>query len=180
MKILDGVVPEGKIWRALVLFGPDQEPGLSWNFALQLAQASNGEAVGAAILPGATTENVIRDARAALKTAYERADDDDTVHTLLIEADNFREALVNLIENAGIDLLLADGDSPRWQHLERLPCAVAIIRGGAYRSFRDMHDGHHEDQPGDDEQDAPDQIKRILVPTAGGPNTAQALSTLHR
>lgn len=162
----------------MVLFGPEQEPGLSWNFALQLAKASSGEAVGAAILPMATTENAIQHARTALKTANESAGEDDAVHMLLIEADNFREALVSLIEDADIDLLLADGDSPRWRQLERLPCAVAVIRGGAYRAFRDRHDGHDGDQQGGDEADVADQIKRILVPTAGGPNTAQALSTL--
>lgn len=172
MKILDGVVPEGKIWRAMVLFGPEQELGLSWNFALQLAKASSGEAVSVAILPSATTENATQHARAALKQANEIAGKDDAVHTLLVEADNFRKALISLIEDADIDLILADDDSPQWKQLERLPCAVAVIRGGAYRALHDR-----QEQP-DQERQRPDAIKRILVPTAGGPNTAQALSTL--
>lgn len=137
MNVLDGVIPEERIWRALVLFGPEQEPGLSWTFALQLATAADGEAVAAAILPSGTTENAIRDARAVLKSARECAGDDDTVHTLLIEAEDLRQALLKLIEDADIDLLLADGDSRQWQQLDNLPCAVSIIRGGAYQAFRD-------------------------------------------
>ena len=178
MKIRDGVVPEGKIWRALVLFGPGQKPGLSWHFALQLARASDGEAVGASILAEAVSGNAVQEARAVLKRAQASAIRDDTVHTLLIEASNFREALIELIEKADIDLLLADGDSPQWQRLERLPCAAAVIRGGAYRTFRDNQSSIKIESGDGNEAVVADEIQRILLPTAGGPNTAQALSVL--
>lgn len=161
----------------MVLFGPEQEPGLSWSFALQMARASSGEAVGAAILPSGSTENAIGQARAALKLAKECAGEDDTVHMLLIEADDFRGALLRLIDDADIDLLLADGDSRQSQRLDNLPCAISIIRGGAYQAYRDSQEsrGEGEESP---EAQKPGEIKRILVPTAGGPNTAEALSIL--
>lgn len=160
------------------MFGPEQEePGLSWSFALQLARASSGEAVGAAILPSGSTENAIGEARAALKLAKECAGEDDTVHMLLIEADNFRGALLKLIEDADIDLLLADGHSRQWQQLDNLPCAVSVIRGGAYQAYGDSQDSRGEDKENSEAQ-KPGEIKRILVPTAGGPNTAEALSIL--
>ena len=178
MQIVDGVVPEGKIWRALVLFGPGQEPGLSWHFALQLARASSGEAVGVSILSAGATENAVQAARGSLKRAQASASDEDTVHMVLVEAENFRKALINLIEKADIDLLLADGDSPQWQRLEKLPCAAAIIRGGAYRQFRDDQSSHDLEDGEGGSASTPEQVRRILVPTAGGPNSVQALSVL--
>ncbi|HZD11534.1 MAG TPA: TIGR00341 family protein [Candidatus Binatia bacterium] len=175
MRVIDGVLPEGKIWRAMVLFSHDQDPGLSWYFALQLARASNGEAVGAAILPEAASENAVQVARTVLKKAQADATDADNVHTLLIVSKNFRQALVELIEKADIDLLLADGDDPEWQRLERLPCAAAIIRGGAYRAYREAQYSGGEDG---NVRKVPYRVKRILVPAAGGPNAAQAVSVL--
>lgn len=166
------------MWRAMILFSPEQEPGMSWTFAVQLAHESNGEAIGVAILPEGTTENAIKNARGTLRAARECANKDDAVHTLLIEAENFREALLELIEDAHIDLVLADGDSRQWQQLENLPCAVSIIRGSAYQAFRDSLETEDEDEEGTGAASGPRQIRRILVPTAGGPNTADALSTL--
>lgn len=159
------------------MFGPQQESGLSWSFALQLARASSGEAVGAAILPSGSTENAIGQARAALKLAKECAGEDDTVHMLLIEADDFRGALLRLIDDADIDLLLANGDSRQSQRLDNLPCAISIIRGGAYQAYRDSQESRGEGEESSEAQ-KPGEIKRILVPTAGGPNTAEALSIL--
>ena len=173
MNVLDGIIPQGKVWRALVLFGAGHEPGLSWNFAQQLTRASSGEVVGAAILAQATTESAVEEARATLHRAKDAAAGDHAVHTVLIEAPHFRQALIQLIADADIDLLVADGDSQRWQGLERLPCAVAVIRGGANRQ-----PDRNEGQADGDERTEPDAIRRILVPTTGGPNTAQALSTL--
>lgn len=178
MNVLDGVIPDKRIWRAMVLFGPEQEPGLSWTFALQLAKESSGEAVGIAILSSGSTENAIREARSALKMARECAAKENTVHTLLVEAENFREALLELIEAANIDLVLADGDSSQWRELDNIPCDVSIIRGGAYQAYNSRRDEREQEEADGGEAQGPAKIRRILVPTAGGPNTAEALSLL--
>lgn len=162
----------------MVLFGPEQEPGLSWTFALQLAKESSGEAVAIAILPKGTTESAINEARSALKMARECAANENTVHTLLVEAENFREALLQLIETANIDLVLADGNSSQWRELENIPCDVSIIRGGAYQAYNSRRDAEEQEEADAGEAYGPAKIRRILVPTAGGPNTAEALSLL--
>lgn len=179
MKVIDGQIPSGKIWRALVLFAPDQEPGLAWHFARQLASASSGELIGAFVLPRAESENAVQAARTTLKQALESASSDETAHTLLIETDELRKTLIELIDEADIDLLLADGDSPQWQRIERLPCAMMVIRGGAFRKLRDERAGPEQQaQVNDADAPFPDEISRILAPTAGGPNSAQALTML--
>jgi hypothetical protein len=112
MKLLEGAIPEEKIWRSLVLFSPDQEPGLAWYFAQQLARASDGEAIGAVIVPTSTSENTLHNARQLLDRLQASTAKHDVVHGLLIESSNFQQALVDLIEEGDVDLLLADGDSP--------------------------------------------------------------------
>lgn len=174
MRLLEGAIPEEKIWRSLVLFSPDQEPGLAWYFAQQLARASNGEAIGAVIVPTSTSENTLHNARQLLERLQASTAKHDVVHGLLIESSNFQQALVDLIEKGDVDLLLADGDSPQWQRLARVPCAATVLRGTAYRNFRDTAGQGQEAEDADEEM----PIKRILVPTAGGPNTAQALAFL--
>lgn len=178
MKVIDGEIPGGKIWRALVLFVPEQEPGLAWQFARQLANASGGELIGAFVLPRTVSENAIQAARVTLRKALDETAPDDTVHALLIESDDLRKTLIELVEEADIDLLLGDGDSLQWQRLERLPCAVTIIRGSAYRQLQRTSGGKGEGQPAGEATRAPDAVKRILAPTAGGPNSAQALTML--
>lgn len=188
MKLIEGSIPKGKVWRCLVLFAPDQEPGLSWQFARQLARASDGEVLGLAILPETSTENAVRAASLALSHARDLVEKDDIAHTLVVETGHYRQALLEIIEDAGIDLLLADGDSPQWQRLDRLPCAAAIIRGGAYSELQtteavteteDAHSAANTSATTSDPRPfAVAQVKRILVPTAGGPNSAQALMSL--
>ncbi|HSM56681.1 MAG TPA: DUF389 domain-containing protein [Candidatus Sulfomarinibacteraceae bacterium] len=183
MEIIDGKIPEGKKWRVLTLLNPQQDPGLAWRFALQLAEASGGEAVALIIVPDSETEQVVSEARQVIAQAGKDISEDHVYHHLLIAAADFHKALTSMIERADIDLLLADGDSPQWRRLDRLPCPAAVIRGSAYQTYRQTSAESQaqatEKEPDKSAEELYGQpIRRILVPTAGGPNSASALSFL--
>ena len=173
MKILTGRIPEGKLWRSLILFGPDEVPGLAWQLGIQLAEANSGEVVAVVLVPQQPDPARLATIHDTLELIVSHAPETLTVYPLLIEALDFEEALITLVQQASIDILLADEDTPHWQELRRLPSHVAVVRGTAYHAYHQEHevalrDGVEEMSP----------IRRILVPTAGGPNTAVALSFL--
>jgi|GEM_PF-366563 len=170
MKIIEGSLPEGRLWRVLVLFSLEQEPGLAWQLAMQLAQGNSGEMVAGIILPESMAENARGQAQVIFSQARELVQADDKVSSLLVETANYQQALLEIIEAADIDLILADGDRPEWHSLDRMPVPVAVIRGSAYRAY--------DEDAASDRSPQMKPIESILIPTAGGPNTVLALGFL--
>jgi uncharacterized hydrophobic protein (TIGR00271 family) len=169
MKILEGGLPEGKLWRALVLLSPQHEPGLAWQLGLQLADGNHGDIVAAIILPLQERAAQVEAARAVFSQARRLADADSNVYAVLGEAADMGQALESVVAEADIDLVIADGERPEWQALERSPVPVMVIRGAAYMEFHQQREGGGAELP---------PVRRILIPTVGGPNTAVALSML--
>lgn len=170
MKIIEGGLPEDKAWRALVLLAPDEEIGLTWQLGLSLAKANNGELVLATILSENQNE-VLKKARTTLGHARKSCQPDDPVYTAVVQSKDYRKAADQLTQEADIDLLLTSTVQPEWRSLDRLDCAVAIIRD-------EILPQHQKDE---DKPDSPEElpaIKNVLVPTSGGPNTAHALEFL--
>ncbi|MFW6062745.1 MAG: DUF389 domain-containing protein [Chloroflexota bacterium] len=180
MEIIEGTIPQEKKWRVMTLLNPQQEPGLAWRFTQQLAKAGNGEAVALIIVQESATESELNAARQVIQQAQEEFIANLVCHYLLVTSGNFHNALKNVIEQADIDLLLADGDSAYWRRLDKLPCPAAIIRGSAYQAYAQADRDSHEPAASDEspEQESIRPIRRILIPTAGGPNSATALSFL--
>lgn len=178
MNLVEGTLPEGKRWRTLVLFAAGQEPGLAWQLGLQLARQFGGDAVAAIIVPDTMAEGVRARARETLARASEAAPHDQEIFSAVVEAKAFRRALLSLIADADIDLLVADGDSPEWHSLDRLPVPVAVVRGAAYRTYREQQLGEATGGEEEEADGVQPPIQRILLPTAGGPNTAVALGFL--
>jgi len=141
----------------------------TWLLGLSLAIANGGELVTAVLIPTAV-EPFLSEARESLARAEEIAAATDPVFTVLIEAAKYEKAVRELIKEPEIDLLLARADAPNWHSLERMPCAIAAVRGEAY--------GPQDHEPGEGEQISRRFKGRILVPTSGGPNSVQALSVL--
>lgn len=168
MEILEGHLPKGKLWRTLVLLSPDHEPGLAWQLGMQVAQGHAGEIVAAIILSHHAPEQV-EAARAVFEEARTLAEQGADVYAVLVEAVDIKAAVLSIVMRADIDLVIADGERPEWQALEHMPVPVAVVRGAAYMQYHEQMGGEKESLP---------PIEKILVPTAGGPNTAVALSFL--
>ena len=165
-------MPEGKRWRALVLFEPGVDPGPIWQFGCTVARANNGEVVALVVVPEGITEGALLAARETLEKAVSDPIDDEKMYRLLVEASDYSKALNQVVDDADIDLLLAEA-SPRWPGVERIPCAVGVIRGGLYQDFVDEDEEVPEAEPDDQDENG---IRSILVPTSAGPNSAHALS----
>lgn len=163
MKIIEGSIPEGKVWRVLLTLAPGRPLGRTWQLAYALAAAHQGELVAAVTIPDSSESNLAQAqaAMAHIKTTYE---DDNRVHLLLIEASAYDKELAQFVRKADIDLLLTYAEDPNWRDLKAIPCAVGAVRG-------DQSDGGEPPMPSP-------PLKNIIVPTSGGPNTVHALSFL--
>ncbi|MDX1613540.1 MAG: DUF389 domain-containing protein [Candidatus Promineifilaceae bacterium] len=171
MRVIEGGLPEDKAWRALVLLSPGEEIGLTWHLGLTLTRANDGELVGIIVLPSINQETQVQ-ARETLGEAKSLCQPDDPVYTVIVESGNAPNALRQVVQRGDIDLLLARADAPSLPNLDRMPCAVAAVRGEAYNPLRE------EEMVGEDETPSFRPIRRVLVPTSGGPNSVHALSFL--
>lgn len=165
MQLIHGQIPEEKLWRALVILPPNEPLGRAWQLALALARANNGQ-----LLAGIYIPDMHPAAQKAAKAKAEkiRALDPDAedVFILIMTASNFDKALAKFVGEATIDLLVAHVNGSTAFNVDRLPCAVAALRGD------------NTDVVGETAVAIPDQLTHIVVPTSGGPNTAHALTFL--
>jgi len=165
MQIIDGQLPKEKLWRTLVILTPDEPLGRAWQLARSLAHANQGQLI---------VGIYIRDLNPAAQTAAQQcaesvraaAPDAERVFVLTITAPNFDKALPRFVVTAAIDLLVAPVDGPIAYNLNRVPCAVAALRGDNATA---MAKGTTSSQT---------RLEHLIVPTSGGPNTAHALTFL--
>lgn len=165
MKLLSGVLPQEKKWRVLILLNPSGELGRAWQLGLALARANNGQLIVAALAAGENAETVAA-CQSTLTAAQGVCPPDCDTTALLVSGPDATQTLVDLTRKAGIDLLLAHADSQMRYDLNRVPCAVIALRGD------------REEVVGTTAVPRQSGLKKILVPTAGGPNTAHALTFL--
>ncbi len=165
MKIIEGQIPEEKLWRALVILPPDESLGRVWQLALALARANNGQLIVGIYIPDMNpAAQTAAQAQAARIKALEPNADDVTI--LIITAVRFDKALARFVDTAVIDLLVAHMDGPIPFNLNRLACAIAAVRGDNVNVV------------GETAVFPQDELEHIIVPTSGGPNTAFALAFL--
>lgn len=170
MKLIEGGLPEGKAWRVLLLMAPSEPLGRAWQLGLLLARANEGDLIVAVAIPEAT-DTAVADARELVTTTRNACKPDDPVYFAILETVDERSGLADFADKAGVNLLIAHGDGPVPHQLDNVTCGLIVLRGD-WLSVEER-DGESTDEPPDDE--AP---LRILVPTAGGPNTAHALGFL--
>ena len=160
MKIVEGGLPEETGWRVLVLLSPGETLGRVWQLGLALARAYQGQLLTAVLVTQADAKT-IEQARQAVAMIQDLVSVDDKSYPLIVQALSYDKGIVELVEAAQADLLLAHGDGPVHFNLNKAPCAVGVLRGENTDLLTINAD-----------------IQRILVPTAGGPHTVYGLSTL--
>ncbi|MAU00957.1 MAG: hypothetical protein CL608_27750 [Anaerolineaceae bacterium] len=165
MQLIDGQIPEEKLWRALVVLPPDEPLGRAWQLALALARANNGQLIAGIYIPDMNPA-AQKAAQAKAETIRTLDPDAEDVFVLIMSSPNFDKALAKFVGEAAIDLLVAHIDGPIAFNLNRLSCAVAALRGD------------NADVVGETAVATPDKLTHIIVPTSGGPNTAHALTFL--
>lgn len=161
MEIIEGKLPTESEWRVLILLQPGEKPGFIWHFCRQLADANKGEVVAAVLIPS-NNEQYLAPARETLKAvraAGQGVVDTDDLYPLIILAKDFNKGLQSLVDQAEIDLLLTPYHQQSHRNFDHISCAVAVVQG--------VETAAEETS-----------IERILVPTAGGPNTVFSLSLL--
>jgi len=165
MKLLYGTLPEEKKWRVLTLLNPRGRLGRAWQLGLALARVHNGQLVVAAVV----AENDPDDrstAQAALAAAQEACPSGQKFTPILVSGPDPTQTLIELVREANIDLLLVHADSEVRFDLNQVGCGVIAWRGD------------REEVEGEAAASGHLGVRKILVPTAGGPNTASALNYL--
>ena len=165
MKILEGVIPEGNTWRVLILLSPNEDLGRAFALGSALAHENHGQLITAVFVSDDSEESkaACQDITAQVK---EKCRADQTPHPLIIQAEDLDRGLKELIHKANIDLLLIHADSATRYDYSRLSCGVVAMRGDRVEI------------EGEEAASGRQNLTRILVPTAGGPNTAHALTFL--
>lgn len=165
MQLIDGQLPEEKLWRALVILPPKEALGRAWQLALALARANGGQLIAGIYLPDMSpiSQKTAREQAEYIRSIEPEATD---ITILQMSSPNFDRALAQFVDEAAIDLLVAHLDGTIAFNLNRVSCAVAAIRGD------------HAEVIGETAVTLSDSLTHIIVPTAGGPNTAHALTFL--
>jgi hypothetical protein len=87
-------------------------------------------------------------------------------YTVIASARDYETGISEFAQEVEIDMLLARTDDANLKRLNHVNCTLLVVRG----------DAEHPDE----ETPVPDkeELARILVPTAGGPNAIHALNML--
>ena len=166
MKIIDGRLPEGTEWRVMLVLEPGQSPGIAWPISRSLARATRGELVVAIVVsPDESRANLaLALGDAAVYRRSEPEKNDANIHVVVVEYRNINSTLFDLVKTANVDLLMMIASKPDQFNFRQLPCSVALLRLVAGASTAHLEDGPI--------------VKKILIPTSGGPNSTFALSLM--
>lgn len=166
MKIIYGQLPQEAAWRVIILLDPAREPSITWYLALALAQAYNGDIIATTILPDADPARLMQ-ATEGLNQLRATRPANNNIYPLVVTGENYSRTVTGLVGLTGADLLLTQADGREWHSLDRVTCTVAALRGHQHSELDPIKT-----------VDGRNPVRRILVPTVGGPNTAHALSLL--
>jgi len=169
MNIIEGQLPEGKAWRALIIVSDKEELGKTFQLGLALAKANSGHLIPAVFCRDLGRANV-SDARQVLSHIRDvlNEDDENFVRPLALASANIERDLKELVEEADIDLILAHLDGPIKIDLNQMPCAVAVVRGD------------RREIEGEAAASGEEILEHIVMPTSAGPNTVHALQFMLR
>ncbi|MCP5097529.1 MAG: DUF389 domain-containing protein, partial [Chloroflexi bacterium] len=165
MNIIEGHLPVESAWRALVLVSPNEALGRVWQLSLSLTRANNGQLITAVIISG-LGQRTIANAQDVVATIQDATPYGMTIHPLIVACEDLEKGILSLVREADVDLLLAHIDGPFGMKLNRIPCAIAAVRGDTV------------EVEGETAAYGLDKLDHILVPTSGGPNTVHAFSFL--
>ena len=165
MQILEGTISEKLTWRACVMLSSDMLFGKMWQLASLLAKANNGELIAVVVINN-DSEAELEAGRKMVARINEVLPDNLRSYAVIAVARDYETGISEFAQQVEVDILLARIDDVDLARLQRVNCTLLVIRGDAVHP--------------DDEAAVPDksELARILVPTAGGPNAAHALSIL--
>jgi uncharacterized hydrophobic protein (TIGR00271 family) len=165
MKILEGTIPESNAWRVMVLLSPGENLGRAFTLGAALAEKNHGQLITAVFVPDDSVESIAA-GREIIAQAVGNCIEGQTVYPLIIYTEDINLGLKQIVRRAKLDLLIAHADSSVRQDFSKLSCGVVAFRGD------------RAEIEGEEAASGKQDITRILVPTAGGPNTAHALTFL--
>ena len=164
MELVEGRLPEKPAWSAMIALAPNQPLAKSWQLAMALARAHEGEVIVAIVI----SEDTLTQRTNARKTAQhieESYGKQCQLFTIIVTDAAYQTGLPAFIKKVDVDLLLDEIGDPIHHNLNNITCGVVAIRGDAVRTEETQTEDSY-------------QIKRILVPTSGGPNSVYALDAL--
>lgn len=161
MNILEGELPpQNKAWRVLYAHTPTAPRGATWDLSILLAEAGVGSLVQAVVVSSNSLAEV-EAARQSLQAGEASYEGKAKIYSFIATAVEYERGLERFIVDYDIDILVDDVGDAISHNLDKTSCAAIGLRGDT--TLLEAGDSG---------------IKRILVPTSGGPNTVYALSML--
>ncbi|MFT5193894.1 MAG: hypothetical protein ACI85U_000900, partial [Candidatus Promineifilaceae bacterium] len=151
-------------WRGLILLFPGQKLGFLGKFGSDVAQSWGGELLIAVLNDGKGQKNLISETLDA--AAAEIGDAKRKISALVelsYEPGKGAAEVAQLVHQGSIDLVLIRSGHNATELVNGLSCHFGIIRGSNTELDVPVKDA---------------EIKQILIPSAGGPNTISALRLL--
>lgn len=166
MQVIEGVLPEEPEWRVLLTLTPGQPQDVSWDIAWSLARANRGGVVAIVVINKDSPSQVVA-ARETLANARAHWPNEPGVDlfTAVVQDTQYERAVAEVVRAASVDLLILTTGRLSERGYKRVACAVAMVRDAPDAVAK----GAGEGGPA---------LEHILVPTAGGPNSAHALRLL--
>jgi uncharacterized hydrophobic protein (TIGR00271 family) len=159
--ILEGKLPpQNKEWYVLYARSPAAPLGASWDLALLLAETGQGGLVQAVVVDD-MSPTTLELARVSLHEAEASYHGRTKIYSFVVTAAEYHREVDDFILDYSIDVLVDDVSDTISHDLDKVSCAAIGLRGDTAAL-----------------QEGTSGIRRILVPTSGGPNTVYALSML--
>jgi uncharacterized hydrophobic protein (TIGR00271 family) len=160
MRLIEGELPTENLWRVLVLVSAAQPNVVNCRLAQAIARANKGYVMFGVYVVDDRPESLDQ-ARTVGQALVENCDPHDKCVLLIYAVEEEQIDMRKVVARAEVDMLLIDTESGTRGSWNNLPCTVAALRGS--HSSEEI-----ETRP----------IHRILIPTAGGPATVEALKIL--
>ena len=160
MRLIEGELPTENLWRVLVLVSAEKPNIVNCHLAQAIARANKGILMFGVFVIDDAPESLDQ-ARAVGQTLIENCDPYDKCVLLIYALENAQVELRKVVSRAKVDMLFTDTEAGTHVSWNNLPCTVAALRG-SYSSA----------------EIETKAIRRILIPTAGGPATVEALKFL--
>lgn len=161
MNLVSGQLPTNTSWRVIALLPTNGTVPLTWQIALLLARANNGDVVAVTLLDQADTSgHQIETANLVIDEAILMARATDRIERAVIQTTDPTRELQNLVKELDADIVLAPAEHPLAGSLNNLSCGIGILRAEPEFAKTVQENG----------------FQKIIIPASGGPNAPHAIA----
>lgn len=161
MPLVSGQLPTTTAWRVIALLPAHGSVPLTWQIALLMARANNGDALALTLLDESTAVgHQIQTADSLLDEAFLMARPTDSVERAVIQTTDPIKELAQLVKRVDADMVIVSAEHPLSNQISGLNCSIGVLRAEPEFAKEVQERG----------------FRKIIIPASGGPNAPHAIS----